>query len=120
MPCEGEMHTTFITKPRHHCPYTRSSQYISLIIMALSFISKRPYEDGFDGLDSRVTASFFREHSRGLIKRRKRERIAREEPMPNSKMSGTEPAILCSQEKFANGMDAAHGLRLGASQLQAP
>lgn len=46
-----------------------------------------------------------------LKKRRKRVGIASEEPVPNSKMNGTDPAIFCSQEKFSIGMDVAHGLR---------
>lgn len=46
-----------------------------------------------------------------LKKRRKQADVAREEPVPNSKMNGTEPAILCSQEKFSIGIDMAHGLR---------
>lgn len=29
-------------KPSHHCLYAPVSQYISLIIMALSYIPKRP------------------------------------------------------------------------------
>mgnify|MGYP001560295034 CR=1 FL=1 len=44
---EGELHTSPSMEPGHHCPYGLSSQYIPLIIMALSFISKRPYCVGF-------------------------------------------------------------------------
>lgn len=80
--------------------------------MALSFIPKRPYGTGFDGFESRGTPSFVRERPRCPEGKTQTGGDCSEEPMSYSTMSGTEPAIvlMCSQEKFAKGMDAAHGL----------
>ncbi len=57
--CHMKMKSTLlVATPRHHCPYALASQYISLIIMALSCIPNDPSDARHWGWANMMAFSF--------------------------------------------------------------